>query len=196
MDTLPSRPPHSSGNSTNTSKRVFSDGQPVVLNSDSDSDSLSDLDEILLGPSFKPKASTMVPLNASKNGGLRKPPKRPRDDGAFKRLVQAAHKNAETDRHIAEVQETLDKPTEETLESNLQINEDLIANTVHDDDDPEKAKRLYAAMQRTNALHVDCVFHLFGQGSDRKRNNVSFPMKSLPQHAWTSSFEGEVILTQ
>ncbi|KAJ4297620.1 hypothetical protein N0V90_005513 [Kalmusia sp. IMI 367209] len=191
-----SGPPQSSGNSMHTSKRVLSNGKEVVLNSDSDSDSLADLDALWDDPPVKPKAVTAVATprtrGASKDDDLlRQPPKRRKDDDVFKLFVQTAQKNAEMEKRIAQAQADLDKPLhEDHPERSVQINEDLVANTVHDDDDPDKAKKLYAAMQRTNALHVNCVFHFFNEGSDSPTTtNPPFPMNSLPQHGWTSNFE-------
>ncbi|KAL1605441.1 hypothetical protein SLS60_004991 [Paraconiothyrium brasiliense] len=189
--------PQSSANSTNASKRTFSGGKPVVLNSDSDSDSLTDLDELLNHePIGKPKAVTRVATAGreedSTRSGLPRPPKRLKDDNAFKRLVQAAQKNAEMEQNIAKAQAELDKPLREhSLKHDLQISEEMVAGALHDEDDPEKAKKLYLAMQRTNAFQVDCAFHFFDRESDDDSAfHLPFPLESLSHPRMASKFEG------
>ncbi|KAJ4356062.1 uncharacterized protein N0V89_004089 [Didymosphaeria variabile] len=190
--------PQSSGNSTNASKRTFSGGKPVVLNSDSDSDSLTDLEELWNAePISKPKAGTREATagkgEESKRSGLPRPPKRLKDDKAFKRLVQAAQRNAEMEQDIAKAQAELDKPLrEDSPERGLKISEEMVAGALHDEDDPEKAKKLYLAMQRTNAFQVECAFHFFDRESDDDSAlDLPFPLESLSYPRMVSKFEDD-----
>jgi hypothetical protein len=187
--------PQSSGNSTNASKRTFSEGRQVVLNSDSDSDSLPDLDDLLdnhLTAKTKAAART-APVRKReepKAHRLPPPPKRLKDDKAFKRLVQAAQRNAQMEQEIAEAQAELDKPLrEDSPERDPRISEKMVADAVHGEDDPDKAKKLYLAMQRTNAFRVDCVFHFFNRQPDDL--DQPFPLETLEPLHMVSTFQGE-----
>ncbi|KAL5387673.1 hypothetical protein DPSP01_003469 [Paraphaeosphaeria sporulosa] len=178
---LPSLP-QSSGNSTNASKRTFSRGNPVVLNSDSDTDSLTDLEDLLDYRPARSKAVTRAAAVWTRGDpealALPQPPKRKKDDHAFKRLVQAAKKNAQREQEIAQAQAELDKPLrQESPQRGLKLSENTVADVVHDEDDPDKAKKLYLAMQRTNAFQVDCVFHFFNQRPDDFEK--PFPIDSI-----------------
>ncbi|KAF2446967.1 hypothetical protein P171DRAFT_242498 [Karstenula rhodostoma CBS 690.94] len=185
--------PQSSGNSTNASKRTFSGGIPVVLNSDSDTDSLTDLEDLLDYQPAKPKAvtraATVWTRKDPKALALPQPPKRKNDDQAFKRLVQAARRNAQMEREIAEAQAELDRPLrQEPTRRGLEISEKMVADAVHGEDDPDKAKRLYLAMQRTNAFQVDCAFHFFNQEPDGLEK--PFPIESINPQI-TPTFQDE-----
>ncbi|KAF2257411.1 hypothetical protein BU26DRAFT_558798 [Trematosphaeria pertusa] len=194
------RPPstsQSSANSAGTSKRVVSNGEEVVRNSDSETDSLPELDWGDSSNNLKTtsRATMAKPRERTAQDGLRKPPKKPRDGKSFSLFVQAAQKSAEAERKIAEVKADLDKPLETTPPPDFGISEEALADAVHDDDDPDKAKRLYLAMQRTNALQMDCVFHFFrenledSEGSHAKE--ATFPTDKLPKHRWTTSFAAQ-----
>lgn len=191
--------PQSSGTSTNTSKRTFSGGIPVVLNSDSDSDSLTDLDE-LWGEPAKPKPTTRAATVARgkegfKSHALPQPPKISKDDRAFKRLVQTARKNAELEREIAQAQAELEKDLRADLpQRDSKFNEAMVADVVRDGKDSEKAKKLYLAMQRTNAFQVDHVFHFF----DRQLSGTTavenpFPTGLLSKHQFAPTFQGSTL---
>jgi hypothetical protein len=175
---------------TSTSKRVVQDGEPVVLDSGSDTDSIPELN---WPPPQKLKLNPKEPAN---DNGLRKPAEKKRkkthDKAAFRRFVQDAQRDAEAERHIAQVKADLDKPVAGEMPApNLDIDEELLASVVRDGDDPDKAKRLFLAMQRTNALHTNCVFYLFPKRPPDIKLKVSlFPMNSLPSHPWTSVFRG------
>lgn len=189
------RVPQSSGNSTNASKRTFSGGKPVVLNSDSDTDSLTDLEDLMDCKPTKPKTVASPPTlwdnedEYSKTHALPQPPKRKKDDQAFKRLVQAAQRNAQREQEIAQAQAELDKPIlQEPNAHVLEISENMVADAVYDEDDPDKAKKLYLAMQRTNAFSADRVFRFFNQ--EPISAEKPFPVASInPEMA--SIFEGE-----
>ncbi|KAL5389884.1 hypothetical protein PMIN02_007205 [Paraphaeosphaeria minitans] len=185
--------PQSSGNSTNTSKRTFSGGEPVVLNSDSDSDSLIDLEDLLNYKLAKPKAVTKAATvwgrEDSEAHALPQPHNRKKDNQAFKRLVQAAKRNAQKEQEIVQAQAELDKPLrQDSPEHGLKMSENKVADVVHGGDDPEKAKKLYLAMQRTNAFQVDCVFHFFNQEPDYFEK--PFPIENIPPET-TCIFQDE-----
>lgn len=168
----------------------------MVLNSDSDTDSLTDLEDLFNSQPAKPKAvtkpATVWTREDSKALSLPQPPKRKKDDQAFKRLVQAARKNAQKELDIAEAQAKLDTPLrQESPKHGLKISEKMVADAVHGEDDPDKAKKLYLAMQRTNAFQVDCGFHFFNRDPDGLEK--PFPIESIePQ--MTCTFQGQGLL--
>lgn len=161
-----------------------------MLNSDSDSDDLPEFDF----------GETMPVASGSKtNGGveidvLRRPPPKREDDNSFSLFVQKAQQHAERERKIAESKADLEKPiVKDTLVADFDISEEVLADAVKDEEDPQKARRLYLAMQRTNALHSECVFHFFDEGQNVSVPKGSpFPMGCLPNHRWTLNFEGQL----
>ncbi|KAF1977732.1 hypothetical protein BU23DRAFT_564607 [Bimuria novae-zelandiae CBS 107.79] len=180
-----------------TSKRVDSRGEQMVLDSDADSDPLTDLDDEPEEPEDKPKpkpttrAAATPRYTAPKGYEPPPPPRRRKDDDAFRRLVQEAQKNREEEQQIAEAQADLEKSLrEDSPERDARISEGMVAVAVKDHNDPEKAKKLYLAMQRTNALHVDCSFHFFDPDLDcRTPKHSPFPTSSLPESPVFSVFK-------
>ena len=86
-DTLPAPAPSQTSAVPGTSRRIVSNGKDVVLNSDSDNDSLPDLDFGLPAPKpTTPKTTTITTRSkrASENAedGLRLPTKKVKDDNA------------------------------------------------------------------------------------------------------------------
>ncbi|KAJ4369077.1 hypothetical protein N0V83_006160 [Neocucurbitaria cava] len=192
FDTAPPQPSQNSANS-GASKRVVSNGEHVVLNSDSDSDSLPDLDW------GEPKSSIKVPISTAPikrasedcEGDLRRPAKREKGGKrSFNRLVETAQRNMETERRIVERKADLDKSLEEPARAEATINEDVLGQVVpDDDDDPDKAHRLFLAMQRTNATQSESVFHFFDDSLHSENTQPKFPSNCLPKHRWASNFE-------
>jgi hypothetical protein len=188
--------PHSSALS---SKRTFvpnseSDGEVSDLNdlnSDSESD-FSDLDDIWQTKS----AATTKENDEPKGYVLPKPSQRKKDDAEFSRLVQEARENAEMEKQIVEAQADLDRAlSRKTPERGLDINEELVAGALKDNDDPNKAKKLYLAMQRTNALDVECAFYFFDRPSDAQTSNeFSLSADSLSQPRLASFFKGSDLI--
>jgi hypothetical protein len=170
----------------------------MVLNSDSDDDSLPDLDFGI--PVTKVKALTTMTTTRSKRtsedqvDGLRKPVKKAKGDRInFSALVQTAQKNRETERQILEHKTALETPLEIPVNASITINEETLGQVVDDDDDdPEKAHRLFQAMQRTNATQLESTFHFFKDNSDSNSipMRAAFPIRSFPNHRWVSNFEG------
>ncbi|USP81094.1 hypothetical protein yc1106_08368 [Curvularia clavata] len=179
-----------------TSKRITSNGKDVVLNSDSESDSLPDLDFGIPAPrpSTPKKTTTTTITTRSKRtsendeDGLRMPTKKVKDDKRkFNNLVQTVQKNLETERRIQEHKAVLDEPIQEPATKRITINEETLGQAVQDDgDDPEKAHRLFQAMQRTNVAQMESVFYFFGDAADTISVQTKFPMAALPQHRWAS----------
>jgi hypothetical protein len=190
------QPPPASQTSVNSgaSKRVISNGEQVVLNSDSDDDSLPELD---WGP-LTANVKTAVPITRSKrtttdvdDDGLRKPERRTKSKKLpFDHVVETAQKNKELERIIAEHKADLAKKVEEAPASDFVLDEDTLGQAVQDDD-PEQAHRLLLAMKRTNATHVESVFHFFNEPPGRRPVKSKFPVNCLPAHRWTSSFRGK-----
>ena len=127
---------------------------------------------------------------------LPKPSGRQRDDTEFHRLVQEAHENAEMEKQIAEAQADLDRAlSRKTPERNLDLSEEMVAGALQGSQDPEKAKKLYLAMQRTNALHVDCAFYFFDQPVDAQTStSLSLSSNLLSHPRLMSFFKGSYLL--
>ncbi|KAG9185857.1 hypothetical protein G6011_07188 [Alternaria panax] len=195
-DAPPFNPSQTSANS-GASRRIESNGQQVVLNSDSDEDSLPDLDFGI--PMTRVKAvATTTTMTATRSkrtsedqiDGLRKPSKKAKGDRInFSALVQAAQKNRETERQIQEHKTALEAPLEAPVNASVPINEETLGQVVDDDDDPDKAHRLFQAIQRTNATQLESTFHFFQDNSDSIQVRPAFPINSLPNHRWVSNFE-------
>lgn len=187
------QPPPASQTSANSgaSKRVVSNGEQIVLNSDSDSDSLPDIDWGVPTTSSR----TVVPTTRSRrtieydNDGLRKPETKPRSKKrTFDHVFETAQKHKELERVITAHKAHLNKNEEDAAV--FVFNEDALGQAVHDDDDPEQAHRLFLAMQRTNAMQEEKVFHFFRDISDSIAVQSRFPADSLPEHRWTYNFRG------
>ncbi|KAF2787793.1 hypothetical protein K505DRAFT_421552 [Melanomma pulvis-pyrius CBS 109.77] len=194
-------PPDTSQSSANShgTKRVVSKGELVVLNSDSDTDS-DGLIELELDQQKTSNRSPYIgaisgttrslPYIELQENGLRRPTdnhKRPKP--SLHRFAQDALEREETARRVAGWRSELDKPIEETLPSEFVMNEDALAGAI-DDDDGDTAKRIYRAMQRTNAHDANCVFHIFNEEVNSSSHQESpFPIECLPRHRWASRFE-------
>lgn len=179
-----------------TSRRITSNGTEVVLNSDSDDDSLPDLDFGITAPKPNPPKTATITTrckrtSANDDDGLRIPTKKARDDKKkFDTLVQTAQKNLETERRIQEHKAVLNKAVEEPVTTRITINEETLGQAVQDDDDdPHKAHRLLQAMQRTNATQMETVFYFFEHDVGTIPMQTKFPINILPQHRWASNFQ-------
>lgn len=189
------QPPTTSQTSVNSgaSKRVVTNGEQVVLNSDSDSDSLPELDFGVLTTGFK----TVTPATRSKrtaehdDDGLRKPEKRAKSKSRhFDQVIQTAKKSREVEQIIAEHKADLENAVNGASNADFVFNEYALGQVVQNDEDPDQAHRLFLAMQRTNATHVERVYHLFDYPQSLSVASANFPMHSLPEHRWTTSFRG------
>ena len=189
------QPPPTSQTSANSgvSKRVVSStGEQVVLNSDSDNDSLPELDWGEPVPAWRPATPASRPKRTFQDVGedeLQKPQKKlkGKESDLLARVVQ---EHAETERLILEHKAGLETELDDSAKSAFVFNEEALGQVVHDEDDPDKAHRLYLAMQRTNATQTEHVFHFFQDMSDSIAVQPRFPLQSLPEHRWASSFRG------
>jgi hypothetical protein len=190
---------------------VTINGEQVVLDSDSDSDSeeLEELDfsafkSTVRNPTsggFRSSASlrgTPATRAQTKDNGLRKPPTigstaKP----TLSRLVRDAKKDAEAQKRIAAGLVDLDKPVEDTPPPDLFGEAALPAIPGGSEDADHKRKRLALAIQRTNALGVNAVYHFFGEnGQADSIREAHFPMQTLPKHGWTENFKGMAEIVQ
>jgi hypothetical protein len=169
----------------------------MVLNSDSD-DSLPELD---WGP-LTSNVKTLDPVIRSKNlttnvdddDGLRRPERRSKSKKRpFDHVVETAQNNKKLERIITEHKADLYKDVEQSPAGGFVFTEDALDQAVQDDDDPDKAHRLFLAMQRTNATQVETVFHFFSKPSALPAAKTKFPIDSLPACRWTSSLRGKNI---
>jgi hypothetical protein len=197
--TSPDVPPTASQTSAHSgagaSKRVVSNGKQVVLNSDSDSDSLPDLDFGGLTTSFKTVAPITRPKRTTEydDDGLRKPERRVKSKKSqFDHVVETAQRGRELERIISEHKANLEDNLEEAPAVDFVFDENVLGQAIHDEDDTDTAHRLFLAMQRTNATHIESVFHFFNDNSDLPAVRSNFPANSLPEHHWTTSFRGKI----
>ena len=76
------------------------------------------------------------------------------------------------------------------------IDEKLLASVVGDDDGEdsnERAHRVIQAMERTDALRMDCVCHSFADAWIPPAQKA-FPVHALPRAGWQSTLKGNVSL--
>lgn len=200
VETLPPRTSQTSANS-GASKRVLSHGKQVVLNSDSDSDSMEELDFGVPAPKPSIPTYTGRPTRsrlAVEEPELRRPPKSARSVGkrSSNKLMETAQKNIETEREIQESTKALErsradlkKMHEQPTLATTNIDKDTLKHALQDGNDSDGADRLYKAVQRTNEAQAQTVYHFFDQTPDLSLVSP-FPHRSLPDHGWTVCFEG------
>jgi hypothetical protein len=195
-------PPVTSQSSTHSTgtKRIVSNGKPVVLNSDSDTDSdeLLELDMDLIVKA--PRSTGTVPLTTRfapyielQENGLRKPSdKHKRPKASLREFVQSVVEKDASERVTAEAKAELDRPVEEMPPLEFEMTEEAVAEQIGDDEDGDKAKRIFHAMKRTDALENNCVFHLFKEEVEsRSIQEPPFPIACLPEQGWAAQFDGE-----
>ncbi|KAF2737545.1 hypothetical protein EJ04DRAFT_574502 [Polyplosphaeria fusca] len=203
-------PPPTSQSSTysTSSKRVVVNGQQVVQDSDSDSD--SDFEELIVldfgkkvpndEPLSTPRTRTSLRGAPSARSSIFKKPDdtalcKPPDRGtiakpSLSRLIQIAQRTAEAEQRIAIGKANLENAVEDTPIPDAEINEDVLAAVVNNDDDSDNAARLYLAMQRTSAPDLNCVVHIFPEAIDAEvPAGAQFPIQSLPRQGWAKSLE-------
>lgn len=197
-DTTPAPAPSQPSAAPATSRRITANGKDVVLNSDSEDDSLPDLDFGLPPPKPKTPNTTTITTRSKRttdchdDDGLRMPPKKAKDNKRkFDTLVQAAQKKLETEREIQEHKAVLDEPIQAPAATRIPINEETLGQAVQDDDgdDPDKAHRLFQAMQRANAAQMESTFYFFDDHADTTHVQTKFPIHALGQHRWASLFQ-------
>lgn len=104
--------------------------------------------------------------------------------------MESAQENIKLEQEIIEGKAELDKIVDVPAKVEVAIDEKALDQVVSDDQDPDKAHRLYLAMQRTNAVHMDTAFHFFNTAPEPLHPRLAFPRKLLPNHRWTSVLEG------
>lgn len=167
----------------------------MVLNSDSDTDSLPDLDFGFASTTIKTTPTASINLSkrpaGDDNGGdtLRRPQKKGRSKKLD--LAMSAIGNIALEQEILNYKAELLESPEEPQDVKLTLTEDVLAQAVNDDEDPDKARRLFVAMQRASAGQTEDVFHFFHEDKVSRPASSPFPAGSLPQYRWTSSFRGE-----
>lgn len=133
----------------------------------------------------------MKRISEDDGDALRKPEKKGKSGKrSFNTLVQTAQQNMEIERKIVEQKADLNKSFEEPNTTNSTINEAILGQAVEpDSDDPEKARRLFLAMQRTNIAQPNSFFYFFRDTSDSLGFEPTFPFHTLPKSHWASSFK-------
>ncbi|RMZ74340.1 2-isopropylmalate synthase [Pyrenophora seminiperda CCB06] len=197
IDALPFTPSQTSAHSA-ASRRITSNGQQVVLNSDSDDDSLQDVDFGLGTPNAritpKPTITTIDSRSKRKSDdeddGLRMPEKKSKGDKhKFDTFLQTVQQKIETEQRIKEHKAVLEAADEEPMNNVVAITEDTFGQVVQDEDDPDKAHRLFLAMQRTSATQTQSTFHFFGDPVHSISPMSKFPVMGLPHQRWLSLLE-------
>lgn len=164
-----------------------------MLNSDSDSDSMGELDFGL--PASQPKIPTHTGRSTRRTGfeepELRRPPKSNRKNGKrpFSQLLETAQKSLDTERQIQEHKAALEKAEEQVAPVASALDKNALKQAIRDDTDPDQADRLLKAMQRTNEVQAQTTYHFF-EDTHGGSSLLPFPQRSLPDHSWTACFEG------
>ncbi|KAG9199524.1 hypothetical protein G6514_008382 [Epicoccum nigrum] len=200
VETLPPPTSQTSANS-GASKRVLSHGKQVVLNSDSDSDSMEELDFGVPAPKPSIPTYTGRPTRsrlAVEEPELRRPLKSARGTGkrASNKLLETAQRNIETERKIQESTEALERSRadlnkihEQPILATTNIDKDTLKHALQDGNDSDGADRLYKAVQRTNEAQAQTAYYFFDRPPDLSML-PPFPHQSLPDQGWTVCFEG------
>ncbi|KAF2202091.1 hypothetical protein GQ43DRAFT_392796, partial [Delitschia confertaspora ATCC 74209] len=198
---------------SNSSRRCFKGGQEVVTNSDPETDSSEDdlpsLDfGVITNPSPQPtpiKPSKPTPVREeirstrstlvlgkrkAFQSNLHKQAKPSTASLSF--LVADARKDAERARKIAEIKADLEEEIEDApdIEGHA-FDENALVRMMDNDEDGDKVQRLKLAMQRTNAIHLNTVWHSFDEKASRAPvRRIPFPSRALPQgQRWAASFQ-------
>ncbi|KAF2745874.1 hypothetical protein M011DRAFT_469135 [Sporormia fimetaria CBS 119925] len=164
-------------------RRISSDGQSEVPDSDCDSESPDE--EVRRPPVTQPRFYLPIKQNP-----LRKPPTTTTGtNDSLKWLVESAKKSAKKEQRIAALKADLNKSIDNTVKGDLTIDEETLAGVVQDEEEgDDKAKRLYLAMQRTNALESDPSFHFF-RSEPGPLLHMPFPAHSLTDFPGPDPFE-------
>lgn len=189
-------PPEASQNSANSgaSKRIVSNGEQIVLNSDSDDDSLPDLDwgaaiKTTKEPTRAVRSTRITAYDDDDDDELRRPGPKPRSKKrTFDHVFESALKNKEVEQLVETHKASLAQEEEET--TRFVFDEKALGHVIQNEDDPEQTHRLFLAMQRTGAVQEENVFHFFQDTSDSVAVQSRFPASCLPRGHWTSSFRG------
>ena len=114
-------------------------------------------------------------------------------------LVNMSNRAAKTEEKLAKLKsqiaglEGIDE--NENSSARKQVNEGVLATVIEGEEKDERAKRLYQAMRRTDALEYNQVFYFFDTKKKATRPQA-FPRKHLPQHSWTAVMNGKRLRAQ
>jgi hypothetical protein len=188
-------PPVASQTSANSgeSKRVVSNGEQVVLNSDSDTESLASLNWGESKKTTRIATSTTHSKRTSDDDeeALRRPQKQARNGKrTLTVVVETAQRNQELEQRIKEHKADLEKSFEEPVVTRLAINEESLGQVIEDEGEPGKAQRLFQAIQRTDVRRTDRSYYFFGNTPKSARTRSKIPVNSLAAHSWVSIFQG------
>ena len=197
--------------SSNSSRRMVKNGDEVVCNSDSETDSsddeLEDLDKFLRKPSPAPAQKRAVDGtqrslsgrqtrsgdSVQKERAVPQAPPAKKYKFSLSSLVDASNNDSEVEKNIAKAKIELDKPIEDSAQSeDVHVDETILTSIIKDEEDGDKAQRLLLAMKRTNALHRDPTWHFFYDDIENK-SRQPFPALSLPRYGWAAMFKGQSI---
>lgn len=195
------QPPIASQASANSggSKRVVAKGELMVLNSDSDNESIESLD--WGEPKKVLKATNMVSRSKRTTSDygedeLRRPQKQMKSGKkSLTKVVETAQRNMELEQRIKEHKADLEKLLPMPASRGIAINEQTVGQVVEESDEESgKAQRLLQAMQRTKATQTDSFFHFFVESTDSMPQRSVFPIGSLPNHRWIANFQRGLVL--
>lgn len=194
-------PPQSSG-----SRRIVKNGVVIVRSSDTEEDSdssLEDVSVILNRPKIPSSASSTPPIRTTMedesgratNMFARRPihsrtraPPRPKPSYQFSlaALVDFTREDVNSAVRIADAKAELEMKKEGLSASKKDaIDQALLASVIEDGEDDHKAQRLLQAIERTDALHKDTVWHFFeDQASATLPRSSPFPKDALPSQGW------------
>jgi hypothetical protein len=177
--------------STASSKRGEYKGQEFIRGSDEDSDeSLPDLD-VLINQSMRSK---LAPKPRHVSEEIKRTDKDKKLFGAtFETLIKQAQANHERNFKIDDINKKLREDGTASYFSNetgIEATEEALASILPDSSDEKgaKARRVTRAIQRTEALQYEPVFHFFGEVPPH--NPAKFPKDCLPGDGWAKSLLG------
>jgi hypothetical protein len=184
----------SASNPTQTGKRIEYKGHEFVRDTDEESDeSLEDLDVILKDMRSKasPRAKAL-PVELTKKKEDKKPLKYSLDV-----LLKQAQDNHDQTSRLKDINAKLTEDGTTSYVSNetgIEAAEDVLASLLKDEfgDSRENAKRVTQAMQRTEVLQFEPVYHFFGEATSSQQSK--FPKDCLSGDGWSKPFIGSLNL--
>ena len=169
---------------------------------DSDSDSLDDIDEILAPK--KPSVRFDTPHSLASGGDLRRStrkeesrfmpkrnvsPPRKKYKNSLAALIKQKTKDEALEARIKNLEASISK-TEASVGSSPDAEDDIPGMRTHDavaaiEDDEEEGQRLKQVMKRMDALQEDVRFQFFERRGEEEQTRPSFPEESLSPKGWT-----------
>jgi hypothetical protein len=189
---MPDPPSSSLPRSSDKSKRGMYKGMEFVRGSSDDDDSdapLPDLDELL-----KVNRSKLPPKPKPIPEGIRFRPKQTKDINRAETMIQDLQRDQERQRRIESLETKLREDGTASYLSNgtgIEASEETLKAVYRTDGEEgdAKAKKVLEAMQRTEALKYEHVFHYFDTSSAYQ--NPKFPKESLPRDFWAKQLDNE-----